>query len=110
MISSDTDTAPITMIDPGRQMLSIEQVATQLGVSIGCVYNLVQQNKLPAHRIGIRRGAIRVKQSAVDEFLNSTCTVKSVNPVEKIVSHRLETARPRKIGQRPGAKKKAKVG
>lgn len=102
MISA-TDEPPV-IVDPGRQMLSIEQVAQQLGVSPGCVYNLVQTHKLAAHRIGIRRGRVKIQQAAVDAYLTSTCTIQAGPTVQTTAPTQLQTLRPRKI---KGRKKRA---
>ena len=49
--------------------LTVRETATQLHVSAACVYQLVETGKLACHRIGIGRGAIRISQSDLDEFL-----------------------------------------
>jgi len=53
-------------------MLTVKQVAEQLGVSAACIYQLVGSGKLSAHRIGLGRGAIRISESDLTEFVESS--------------------------------------
>ena len=50
-------------------MLTVKQVANELGVSAACVYQLVASGMLVAHRIGLRSGRIRVAEADLDHFI-----------------------------------------
>lgn len=50
-------------------MLTVVEVAAFLRVSRTCVYQLIESGKIACHRIGVGRGAIRVTQSDLDEFV-----------------------------------------
>jgi excisionase family DNA binding protein len=53
-------------------VLTVRGVANELTVSATCVYQLIASGKLPCHRIGIGRGAIRVSETDLAEFLESS--------------------------------------
>ena len=53
-------------------MLKVSEVARRLNVSAGCVYELVARGRLPSHRIGVGRGAIRVREEDLSQFLAAT--------------------------------------
>jgi excisionase family DNA binding protein len=50
-------------------MLTVKDVAERLRISPTCVYQLIDRGKLPCHRIGIGRGAIRVCETDLVSFL-----------------------------------------
>lgn len=50
-------------------MLTVKQVAEQLCVSATCVYQLIARGKLACHRIGIGRGAVRICEADLAEFI-----------------------------------------
>ena len=50
-------------------MLTVKEVAQRLNVSPSCIYQLVESGKLPHHRIGLGRGAIRFSDNDVAEYL-----------------------------------------
>ena len=50
-------------------MLKVSQVANRLNLSISKTYELIEQGQLGHHRLG---SAIRVSESQLEEFLNST--------------------------------------
>lgn len=52
-------------------MLKIREVAERLRVSATCVYQLIEKGKLACHRIGIGRGAIRVCENDLAEYVES---------------------------------------
>ncbi|MCP3941687.1 MAG: helix-turn-helix domain-containing protein [Desulfobacteraceae bacterium] len=52
------------------KLLNVEQVRKRLECSRRHVYNLIDRGDLPALKIGNRQG-IRVKESAVEIFLDS---------------------------------------
>jgi excisionase family DNA binding protein len=58
-----------------RQLLTVSEVARQLGVSPALVYQLVTQGRLACYRVGLRRGAIRFQASDVEAYLES-CRVE----------------------------------
>lgn len=53
-------------------VLTVKEVAEQLKVSPGCVYQLVAERKLGHVRVGCGRGAIRVPESDLQAFLTSS--------------------------------------
>ncbi|MFK7819506.1 MAG: helix-turn-helix domain-containing protein, partial [Planctomycetaceae bacterium] len=55
----------------GSAMLSVRQVAERLNVSRSCVYELISSGKIPHHRIGKRRGVIRVTETGLQSYLDS---------------------------------------
>lgn len=50
-------------------MLTVKQVAMRLNVSQSCIYQLVETGKIPHHRIGTGRGAIRFTEANLEEYL-----------------------------------------
>ncbi len=50
-------------------MYSVDQVAKKLGVSLGCIYALVESRNLPHYRIGIGRGTIRISEDQLQDYL-----------------------------------------
>ncbi len=50
-------------------MLKVSQVASRLNLSVSKTYELVEKGDLGHHRMG---GAIRVSETQLQEFLNST--------------------------------------
>jgi len=53
-------------------MLKVSEVSRRLNVSQGCVYELIARGRLPCHRIGLGRGAIRVLEEDLNRFLAAT--------------------------------------
>lgn len=53
-------------------MLTVKQVAQRLNVSQSCIYQLVETGKIPHHRIGLGRGAIRFTESNIESFLGDS--------------------------------------
>jgi excisionase family DNA binding protein len=53
-------------------VLTVKEVAEQLKVSPGCVYQLVAERKLGHVRVGCGRGAIRVPESDLQVFLTQS--------------------------------------
>lgn len=53
-------------------MLTVKQVAQRLNVSQSCIYQLVETGRIPHHRIGTGRGAIRFTEVNVEEYLAAT--------------------------------------
>ena len=63
----DDNSNPPRMLKPG-------DVAARLNISRSLVYELIEKRKLSCHRIGFGRGAIRVAEDDVAEFIRSTRT------------------------------------
>lgn len=53
-------------------MLTVKQVAQRLNVSQSCIYQLVETGRIPHHRIGLGRGAIRFTEDDITEYLAGT--------------------------------------
>lgn len=51
--------------------LTVREVAERLRVNPSTVYQLVERGKLAHHRVGARRGAIRVSESDLTAYLES---------------------------------------
>jgi excisionase family DNA binding protein len=52
--------------------LTVKFVAERLGISRAQVYALIANGKLPCHRFGNGRGAIRVSEEQLVRFLEAT--------------------------------------
>ena len=55
-------------------MLTVREAAERLGVSQALIYALVSARKIRHERHGLRRGAIRIPDDALDEY-RRRCTV-----------------------------------
>lgn len=53
-------------------LLTIKDVAQRLNVSQSCIYQLVETGKIPHHRIGTDRGAIRFTEVNIEGYLAAT--------------------------------------
>jgi len=51
-------------------LLTVKDVAGRLNVSPSCIYQLVETGKIPHHRIGVGRGAIRFTEDDLAEYLD----------------------------------------
>ena len=60
-------------------MLTVKDVAARLKISRACVYQLIARGKIAHIRIGCGRGAIRIAEDDLHEFLNS-CKVEQEHP------------------------------
>lgn len=60
------------------QMLNVAQSAQRLNVSTATIYGLINSGQLRCHRIGTRRGVIRVSEDNIREFLESSQSEASV--------------------------------
>ncbi len=49
--------------------LTVREVASRLRISASSVYLLVESGRLPHHRLGTRRGAIRVSEEDLAAYL-----------------------------------------
>ncbi len=68
--------------DPNSTLLTVRDVAKRLNVSQGCVYALLRRRKLAAYRIGRARGAIRVRQEDLDDYLDTCRIEKNEQPTK----------------------------
>lgn len=68
-------------------MLTVKQAADFLGLSRSSVYELISRQKLPAFRVGPRRGAIRIREEDLKAYLT--------NCQEKLVDGRIRERRVR---------------
>ena len=53
-------------------LLKPRQLAERLNVSLSTVYSLVETGRIACHRIGVGRGAVRVSEEQLAEYLEST--------------------------------------
>ncbi len=60
-------------------LLTVREVAQRLRVSSNCVYDLVSTGKLVCYRVGVGRGAIRVRRIDIDEYLAASRMEKGKN-------------------------------
>jgi len=58
-------------------LFTVKDVAQRLNVSPSCIYQLVETGKIPHHRIGLGRGAIRFSEEDIESFLNSSRNLTS---------------------------------
>ena len=70
-------------------LLTVKDVAQRLNVSQSCIYQLVETGKLPHHRIGIGRGAIRFSEEDIAKYLEVT----RKEPQESSSSHTNQSRR-----------------
>jgi excisionase family DNA binding protein len=59
------------MIQP---LLTVAMVAERLHVSRTTIYQLVESGRLRVHRIGSGRGAIRISEDQLVEYLQGSCS------------------------------------
>ncbi|MBS0264882.1 MAG: helix-turn-helix domain-containing protein [Planctomycetes bacterium] len=52
-------------------LLNPRQLADHLNVSLSTVYALVESGKLACHRIGVGRGAVRVSEAQLQDYLET---------------------------------------
>lgn len=71
--------------DVSMSLLTVKQVAVRLGVAPATVYSLCSSKQLAHQRIGVRRGAIRVREEDLQMYMQQV-TVPGVpaepSPVE----------------------------
>ncbi|WP_437193235.1 helix-turn-helix domain-containing protein [Planctomicrobium sp. SH527] len=58
-------------MNPLDRMLNVATTAERLGVSTATIYALVNAGKLPCYRIGVGRGAIRISEREIEQYLES---------------------------------------
>lgn len=83
-----------------KDFLTCKEVASQLGVCPQTIYSLVASGRLPAHRFGIGRGAIRISSTDVNRFLES-CRTQGCAPVDAKKTVRRIRPKPLKHLKRP---------
>jgi len=59
-------------MDTNNHLLSVNEVAGRLGVSVACIYGLVASKELACYRVGQRRGVIRISPEQLQAYLNKT--------------------------------------
>ena len=52
--------------------LTVKHLVERLGISRAQIYALIASGKLPCHRFGTGRGAIRVSEEQLSQFLEAT--------------------------------------
>src|SRR5262245_5405287 len=62
-----------------NNLLTVRQVAERLQVSVGIIYCLCAQSRLPHVRIGVGRGTIRIDEQALEAFIQGA-TVQPKEP------------------------------
>ena len=70
-------------------LLTVRDVAQVLRVSANCVYELVSSGKLVCYRVGIGRGAIRVRRVDVDAYLTA-CRMEKGEEAPRLPRPRLK--------------------
>ena len=53
-------------------MFTVKQAAERLNCSMASIYGLIAAGRLACHRIGLRRGCIRVSEAQLHAFLDET--------------------------------------
>lgn len=66
-------------------LLKPRQLAERLNVSLSTVYGLIETGKIACHRIGVGRGAVRVSEEQLAEYLESTKRERREPTVERTV-------------------------
>ena len=79
----------MTHIQEQPCLLTVREVAEILRVSPSLVYQLVEARKLACHRIGGRRGAIRISTTDIQEYL-ATCRYDRQDQIHKPSRPRLK--------------------
>lgn len=65
-------------------LLKPRELADRLNVSLSTVYGLIESGKLACHRIGCGRGAVRVSEDDLTEYLESCRSKPKAVPVQSI--------------------------
>jgi excisionase family DNA binding protein len=74
------------------EMLTVQDVAGELNVSSSLVYGLIASGEIACHRIGKRRGTIRVRRDDLDRYLEG-CRVASGDPPAHVPRQQLKHLR-----------------
>ena len=70
-------------------LLTVNEVAERLGISVSLVYQMVESGKLTVLRIGNGRGTIRFHPEDLESYLN-TCRVQATQPETPKIRPRLK--------------------
>ncbi len=54
------------------RLLTAKEAADRLRCSLSTAYALCQSGRLRHHRVGLRRGSVRIPEDAIEEYLAST--------------------------------------
>ena len=73
-------------------MLSVKQAAARLNISPQSIYSLIESGRLVAHRFGMGRGAIRVSEADLADFISS-CREKRADKPNQVRRPRLKHIR-----------------
>lgn len=60
-------------------LLTVREAADRLRLSVAAVYELVARGKVLSHRVGPSRGAIRIREEDLQQFLES-CRQAPIEP------------------------------
>lgn len=79
------------MVLDSSPLLTVKELAEQLRISVATAYVLLKQGRIASFRIGGRRGAIRVRPSDLEAYLQSTLQqVRQTDQMQKPVRIRLK--------------------
>lgn len=59
-------------------MLKVADIAKRLNCAVSTVYALVESGRLPCHRIGCGRGAVRVSDEDLSAYLDQSRSLSTV--------------------------------
>lgn len=68
------------MASDTSKLLSVSELAVRLRVSLATAYELVNSGKVVSHRVGPRKGAIRIREEDVEAYLSSCRFVSAEKP------------------------------
>lgn len=71
------------LIPEAAAMMTVREVAQRLRCAVSTVYQLIEVGKLGAFHIGRNRGAIRVSEEQLSEYLESSKSVPDAASVRK---------------------------
>lgn len=67
--------------------LTPKQAAERIGISLSLVYQLLQQRKIPAYRVGLRgRGKWLIEEEDLERFLDS-CRIDDPDLTDEKLKH-----------------------
>lgn len=73
-------------------LLTVPEVAVRLQISSSSVYLLIERGLLPHHRIGARRGAIRITEADLTAYLLACREGASPPPISSTMEPRQPSA------------------
>lgn len=77
-------------MEAGTDMMTVSTVAERLDVSDACVYAIIAAGDLRCYRIGVGRGAIRISEEQLQDYLDKKETgekPKTSRPVPVKLKH-----------------------